>query len=97
MIEVDEINPSQLEEYLNKGYEFICTTLCSGVQEVSVQEEVPVQRTITTGTAGSYYQHQAIYTQKPYPVTSITTKILIKRTQAAKLLYEKSIKNENNS
>jgi len=97
MIEVVEVHQYELQEYLNKGYEFLCVNTYSGVQEASVQEEVPMQRTVTTDTAGSYYNHQPVYTQKHYPVATIATKFILKRTTAAKLLYEKSLKNENNA
>jgi hypothetical protein len=99
VIEVDEINPSQLQEYLNKGYEFICQIMDSEDGTMEVSEEVPSSRVVTsdTGSGGNYFNHQPVFVRKTYPIPRINTKLLVKRTQAAKLLYEKSLKNENNS
>jgi hypothetical protein len=97
MIEVIEINPSELQEYLNKGYEFLCVNTYSGVNEVPIREEIPVTRMVTSNNTGSYYNYEPTYQTKHYPVATITTKFIVKRSQAAKLLYEKSLKNENNN
>jgi hypothetical protein len=95
--ETVEINPGELAHYLNMGYEFVCPVIDSYVNMQSVQEEVPDTRTVTQSSSGSYYNHQPTYINKHYPVAEITTKILLKRTVAARLLYEKSLKNENNT
>lgn len=97
MIEVVEIHTYELQAYLNKGYEFICTNVYSITREITIQEEIPAQRIVTTDTTSGYYNHQPTYIQKRYPVQTLDTKIILKRSLAAKLLYEKSLKNENNA
>ena len=97
MIEVEEIYSYQLQDYLNKGYEFISTILYSNVDTISVQEEVPNYRVVVSDSAGGYNNHQPTFMNKIHPTINISTKILVKRSLAAKLLYEKSLKNENNA
>lgn len=96
MIEVVEIHTYELQDYLNKGYEFVASSIHTEVREVPVKEEIPTQRIVTTDTAGMYYNYQPTYAQKYYPVSVANTKFVLKRSLAAKLLYEKSLKNENN-
>jgi hypothetical protein len=94
--ETAEIDPLDLAHYLNMGYEFVCPIVDSYINMQSVQEEVPHTKVYTTDNSSGYYNHQPTYINKQYPVAEISTKILLKRTTAAKLLYEKSLKNENN-
>jgi hypothetical protein len=96
--EVLQIEPYQLTDYLNKGYEFVCAITESRIEMCSVSEEVPTERIVTSNSANlsPYGGYQPIHISKQYPVSDVYTKLLVKRTQAAKLLYEKSLKNENN-
>jgi hypothetical protein len=94
-IEIKIIHEYQLETYLNQGYEFVCAVTESHVDTYSVPEEVPVQQTFVSNNSTQHIQ--PTYINKQYPVTRIDTRLVIKRTQAAKLLYEKSLKNENNT
>jgi hypothetical protein len=94
--ETVEVNPGELAHYLNMGYEFVCPIVDSFVNNHSIQEEIPDTRIVTSNNSGSYYNHQPTFITRQYPVTEITTKILLKRSVAAKILYEKSLKNENN-
>lgn len=99
-IEVQHISEYDLQNYLNMGYEFVCTITESNINMHSVQEEVPqYYMTATGGSSGGNYgynQPSPVYKTKQYPVSEIHTRIVVKRTKAAKLLYEKSLKNENN-
>jgi len=97
MIEVEEIYSYQLQDYLNKGYEFISIVIYSDISTIPIREEVPDNRVVVSDSAGGYYNHQPVYINKNYPTSNISTKILVKRSLAAKLLYEKSLKNENNA
>lgn len=95
-IEVITIDEWQLQEYFNKGYEFVATMQESMVQMQNIQEEVPnMQVWISNNTTSNNgYNQQTAYVNKQVPVSVLTTRFVVKRTKAAKLLYEKSL-NEN--
>lgn len=98
-IEVQEIQTYELGNYLNQGYEFVCSTVHTYSTTQTITEDVYEPQINIYAGNGTNYNNNNNYNNirqitKQIPVVNSETRILVKRTKAAKLLYEKSL-NEN--
>lgn len=91
MLVVDEY---QLQSYLDKGFEFVTVVTDDQVIEHNITEQyIAPQISIGNTYQQSYNQPQTL--QKSVPVVVRHTRFLVRRTVAAKTLFE-SKQNENN-
>ena len=103
-IEIFTVDEWQLSDYLNKGYELVAPITETNIQVQNITEEVyEPQVNIHYGsssgsTYGNNYNNNNNIRQvtKQVPIPVINTRFVLKRTKAARLLYEKSL-NENNA
>lgn len=105
MIEYDILTSDwDLKDRFNKGWELVKVFYVSEIKHESTSE--PVQMTwVSTGyggaggsggSGGGYQQPQQQYVTRTYPVAIRNPRFVVKRTAAAKILYEKSL-HENKS